>query len=607
MFKSSILVSCMALLLFSTTAVAVGPWYFGYENLGTNKAVQKGWIPEGATSEVWESPADNTYSMFWDVDPHGTYGPQLAGFSFSNQIGAWLRLPEGHEYKAINYTVQNDYSFPATGWNNTDIIEFRSDETEELIKHGYLLGGVPDTLGIEDWNETAIGPYDRDMTALEYVCGDTPAGRYVSIGKLGRFNADGSLDYGWRNWQATARGMWGSEEGSGYATPGTQAVLDISGYRSGEEIDLAYAPGPPNLRFHTYYKDSGDGYGNRWFGRVEILSGTYPKYDMYLEDTDGSIKPYDENKFPEDPAHPGDEDAATGYPIRWHDDANPLLTDYTGVTTLGVSGRWIVERPEWFYWNAGQAHFHEADVLAQTTGSSKVYFEHAWKIAGTMLGKKFWESGYIWSNELGAVVTRDYTTELHSLSGSIYLPGMINTGGGVWDFPGAVLPTSQSTWGFLDIATDTAVAGYGDVNYFIKYVMDIDALVVEDVDGDGRFDEGEDYILFSLVDNDIYTSMQQWSGVGASVQVAAGGYFSGETIFLYDGDTVQTWFDPWDGARAIFFGQSITTNPGTLLGGAYGWYELNALDITVPEPATMILIIGAGIALGAGILRRKLR
>ena len=613
MFKSTILVSFMALLLFSTTAVAVGPWYFGYENLGTDKATQEGWIPEYATSEVWESEADNAYSMFWDVKTHSTAGPQLTGFSFSNEIGTWLSLPEGHEDKAIKYTVKNDFS-DIGGWNNTDIIEFREDETEEMIKHGALLDGVIDTLGIENkWDDT--GGYDRDMTALDLNGDEDPGNKYAAIGKVGEFNADGSLVRGYRNWQVVTRGTWGSEEGSGYAAPGTQGILDIAGTYSGEKIALAYSPGPPNLRFETYYKDSGDGNGNRWFGRVEIQGGTYPQYDLYLEDTDGSIKAYDASKFPEDSANPGDEDAASGYPIRWHDDADAMLTSYTGVATLGVSGRWIVERPEWFYWNMGQARFHEADVLTSLTDDTEIYFEHAWEIAGTMLGKKFWESGYVWSNELGAVATRSYATGLYQLLGNIYLPTMINTGGGVWDFPGAVNPTAKSTWGFLDVATDTAVAGYDDINYFIKYVMDIDALVVEDVDGDGRFDEGEDYILFSLVDDSMYTGMTPWWGGAGTVDTSglAGQYFSGETVFLYDGDTVQTWFDPWNGTRAIFFGQSVTTNPGTLLGGAFGWYELNSLDIgltttcVIPEPATIMLIVGAGIALGAGILRRKVR
>ncbi|RKY28109.1 MAG: hypothetical protein DRP79_02565, partial [Planctomycetota bacterium] len=125
-------------------------------------------------------------------------------------------------------------------------------------------------------------------------------------------------------------------------------------------------------------------------------------------------------------------------------------------------------------------------------------------------------------------------------------------------------------------------------------------------------DEEEDYILFSLVDDGRFYRMPQWGEYYTSIEEAAstyfdGEYFSGETIFLYHNCEVTTWFDP---ATGIFFGESIGTTAGATLWGSIGLtdiYDLNALDIgLVPEPTTIILIIGAGLALGAGILRRKM-
>ncbi|MFH1549118.1 MAG: PEP-CTERM sorting domain-containing protein [Planctomycetota bacterium] len=148
----------------------------------------------------------------------------------------------------------------------------------------------------------------------------------------------------------------------------------------------------------------------------------------------------------------------------------------------------------------------------------------------------------------------------------------------------------------------------------MKYVFDIDALVIEDVDDDGVFDIGDDYVLFSVVDDGLYSLYQQWgTTINDDVDAFFGGqYFDGDTIFLYDGTSVTTYFDA---ASGIFFGSPISTATGFPAGQTL-WamgdlvYDLDALDIGIlPEPSTIFLMIGSasGLAVLAGVMRRRLR
>ena len=174
-------------------------------------------------------------------------------------------------------------------------------------------------------------------------------------------------------------------------------------------------------------------------------------------------------------------------------------------------------------------------------------------------------------------------------------------------------------WKFVDARTlalalgldDTVPGpenGFTQVDIFLNYVMDIDALAVQDLDGDGVFDVGEDYALFSLVDDGvkhyIYLGREEWGAVTEHVDFT-GQFFDGTTIFLYDGLTATTVFfiDEYSGT-SFFFGQPIST--GTILGNP-DLLEIDALDIgIVPEPVTIILI-GAGVAGIAALARKRMR
>ncbi len=196
---------------------------------------------------------------------------------------------------------------------------------------------------------------------------------------------------------------------------------------------------------------------------------------------------------------------------------------------------------------------------------AEAIFVDSWRLAGEMLGLEFWDSGYVWD-----------------------VPDMR-----------------------VEDGSDGAVAGYDALNTFMRYVFDIDALVVEDVDDDGEFDVGDDYVLFSVVDDGLYNKYQQWgTNINDDVDAFfAGEYFDGDTIFLYDGTSVTTFFDAGAG---IFFGATSSEGDTAALWGGDAYYDLDALDIgigIIPEPSAIFLMIGSasGLAAVAGIMRRKLR
>jgi len=254
-------------------------------------------------------------------------------------------------------------------------------------------------------------------------------------------------------------------------------------------------------------------------------------------------------------------------------------------------------------------------------------FVDSWKLAGMMLGQEFWNDNpnYIWSGEMGAVCTRAYADEFMDYGNVGRLP--VWTWNGTtsqWELPSTFdiygEPPSHEyahVWGWAEGYTDTPVAGYEALNSFMRYAFDIDALVVEDVDGDGEFDVGNDYVLFSVVDDGLYSKYAAWGDTyGTHDMNMDGQYFDGDTIFLYDGTSVTTFFDA---ATGIFFGQSISTATGygsavTLWAMGDLVYDLDALDISfesgiIPEPSTIFLMIGSasGLAVVAGVMRRKLR
>ncbi|MFH1549861.1 MAG: PEP-CTERM sorting domain-containing protein, partial [Planctomycetota bacterium] len=255
-------------------------------------------------------------------------------------------------------------------------------------------------------------------------------------------------------------------------------------------------------------------------------------------------------------------------------------------------------------------------------------FVESWRLAGLMLGLDFWndDPDYFWSGEAGAVAERTWADEFTNFGNVGRLP--VWTWNGTtsqWELPSTFdiygSPPSHAyahVWGWAEGYTDTPVAGYEALNNFMRYAFDIDALVVEDVDGDGEFDVGDDYVLFSVVDDGLYSKYAAWGDTyGGHEMNMDGQYFDGDTIFLYDGTSVTTFFDAEAG---IFFGNSISTATGygsavTLWAMGDLVYDLDALDISIvdigiiPEPSTIFLMIGSasGLAVVAGIMRRKLR
>jgi hypothetical protein len=247
------------------------------------------------------------------------------------------------------------------------------------------------------------------------------------------------------------------------------------------------------------------------------------------------------------------------------------------------------------YWGSGTGtrggsdnggRVHAADILAHVDdGAGNItykYFLKADQIAAALLGYNL--TGQFWDNGFGAL-----------RNGTVTSPGTLVTG--------------------------TAADCFRN---FMRYVLDIDAMVVYDANLNGLYNTG-DAVLFSLVDDSSYMKQKVWNeALDSNVDTPfAGRYFSGNTIFLYSNGTVQTYFDPGTG---IFFGSYVATANNeyfmTILAGqnnpARG-IELQGLDIgnyvtdgppphvVIPEPSTILLIIGSGLALGAGILRKRVR
>ncbi|GAG66692.1 unnamed protein product, partial [marine sediment metagenome] len=159
-------------------------------------------------------------------------------------------------------------------------------------------------------------------------------------------------------------------------------------------------------------------------------------------------------------------------------------------TPLGSPGADVETATDLDIWEATALLGSRYGML--TTG----IFVDSWRLAGEMLGLEFWndDPDYWWDPDDGRI----------------------------------------------EDETNSAVAGYDALNEFMRYVFDIDALVVEDADGDTVFDNGDDYVLFSVVDDGLYTKYESWGTTsGGDLDTPFGGeFFDGDTIFLYDGTSV---------------------------------------------------------------------
>jgi hypothetical protein len=216
---------------------------------------------------------------------------------------------------------------------------------------------------------------------------------------------------------------------------------------------------------------------------------------------------------------------------------------------------------------------HAADILTAAglvNDPSYGIFEYAWKIAGTMLGDKFWlpaNGSLVWNNLNGYVAA--------------------STAAGAPE-----------------------AAGHLAMKNFMRFIFDIVACKVEDVNGNGKFDADYDKVLFSIANDKFYTAMTQWKGNEgwySNYAVLTGQFgFDSDAIYLYQDSSVTTYMDR---GTNLFFGVYQTTGNATIWGEKYGEYDITGFDIAtiIPEPSTMILIIGTSLALGAGILRRRIR
>jgi hypothetical protein len=228
-------------------------------------------------------------------------------------------------------------------------------------------------------------------------------------------------------------------------------------------------------------------------------------------------------------------------------------------------------------WGSGGSDYlgkaHAADILTGTFDeyglvATTGYFEKAWKLAGLMLGDQFWTSGLVWNVQKGYV--------------------------------------STST-----ASTAPEAAGHVEVRDFMRYIFDIDAVKVYDANGNGVYDAATDMVLFSVVDDKYFGQYYDWANTQQTVVQTNPSYFEnqffdGDTLFLYRDSAVTTYMDK---GSNIFFGETISTTNATIWGEKWGEYDITAFDIDVPipEPSTVILIVGAGLTLGAGILRKRMR
>jgi len=240
----------------------------------------------------------------------------------------------------------------------------------------------------------------------------------------------------------------------------------------------------------------------------------------------------------------------------------------------------IIWRPNAAWASGGsdyQGKANAGDILTQYVDAEgavqRGIFEKAWKIAGCMVGDKFWDSGLVWNTWKGYVST-------------------------------SMASTAEEA------------AGHTTVRDFLRYVFDITAMKVQDVNGDGLFTPGEDLVLFTVM-SDRLTGvarsgstdgdwMNLYDGADGLKRVPfVGQFFGGGAIFLYDGNSVTTYMDR--GAN-LFFGTSISTGNATIWGEKYGPYDITGFDLTynvVPEPGTIFMIVSALVGMAAAMRVRK--
>ncbi|MFH1551211.1 MAG: PEP-CTERM sorting domain-containing protein [Planctomycetota bacterium] len=470
------------------------------------------------------------------------------GFSLSNNIGDWIDAI-GSGRAVIRYTIRQDYGSTI---DNSDIIELGDDEVETIVKHGH---GVADSLGVDQ---------DTNINALEWNPDFDDENLVFRHDFYGQYDSNGQLQDVYGFYVSVGCNM---DDENVYFTCGATAELDEGGNLTGTARNHQQWPGGNYFFDGAYRAHHADiCYEIRTYQPVHNLDGPESPYEWLYDASGDMYEPTDGSGSPADTPIERANKLVGCHPQFPDDDAMGETEFYADSSDHPLK---YVHNDKIIWYN------HTAFGMGVLV---RGVFVESWRLAGKMLGQEFWNDD------------PDYW----------------------WD------PID----GRIEDETDSAVAGYDVLNNFMRYVFDIDALVVEDADGDGQFDVGDDYVLFSVVDDSLYSKYEQWHNSGVPL---GGGlplnddvdtpyddvYFDGDTIFLYDGTSVTTFFDAEAG---IFFGQAIDTatgdGTGMTLWSMYDLYDLEALDIgIIPEPSTIFLMIGSasGLAVLAGIMRRKMR
>jgi hypothetical protein len=456
----------------------------------------------------------------------------------------------------------NGYSLNNSIGDWLDAIGSGNATIRYTIREDYSGGGSVD-------NNDVVELFDNENEWL-VMPGSTPGAAYLGVG--------GSENIAGLEWNTQF-----DDEHLTYDHP--NAINNATYYRGDMMVNMAVNQDDENV-YYTMGARGSLGSGNvqtgTTVGKVGFSAGNYYSYTRTLHNADVvcEFRTYNPTRNTDGPESPYEwlYDASGDMYVPTNGTGSPTDTeDERAFKLIGNHPYWVDDdqypgdmetgvKP-----NGDNYIWHNQKGLPSNNRYgfvSEVIFVDSWRLAGEMLGLEFWNSGYIWDPYSMAVTDTSYNL----------------------------------------------ISGYDELNIFMRYVFDIDALVVEDADGDGEFDAGDDYVLFSVVDDGLYYKYQEWGTSNDAVDVDAffqGEYFDGDTIFLYDGSSVTTFFDA---AAGIFFGNSISTatgyGVGVTLWSMYDIYDLDALDIGIlPEPSTIFLMIGSasGLAVVAGIMRRRLR
>ncbi|MFH1549636.1 MAG: hypothetical protein ABIH04_03665 [Planctomycetota bacterium] len=648
-------------------------WTFGLGGAGQD--INGNWIETGLNPHIGQSAADglnysNSAQNYWTSLSGG-----VNGFSLTNNIGDWLDAI-GTGQAAIHYAIREDYGVSVDNSDVINLTAAGVETKVIDGTDDFALAGGDDVTALDwnvDFDDEPLVYNHSGSTTLAGYLAQGYVWRnqhdetvYMTFGATGQVDGAGiqtGTTRANKTWAGATNGYYAGT--TYYIDPGDPNGVDeyllnptfdgtnwflpvtVSSTTYAQRMDLPYDgvnyPASSGSAIQWY-----DDYDLYLAGGGIANPGAYGVSGRYILERDAFLYTgvgtgyahhadicYEARTY--EPL--GNADGPTS-PYQWLYDASGDMynpTDGSGLpadTELQRASKLVDAHPYWVNddsptGSASPDIEYSTDGLiwrgTATLGSREGVitdglFVESWKLAGMMLGMEFWSSGYAWDAKTGQVVDLGSSGDvLWDISWYTRLPVWTwNSTSSQWELPTTYnqgdpdIMDRLHIWDWLPNESGTPVAGYDALNNFMKFVFDIDALVVEDVDDDGEFDVGDDYVLFSVVDDGLYNMYNVWgTDIGDDDAFFAGQYFDGDTIFMYDGTSVTTFFDAEAG---IFFGQSIDTatgyGTGQTLWSMYNIYDLDALDIGIlPEPSTIFLMIGSasGLAVVAGVMRRKMR